>query len=41
MDMRRRSVLGIGVVGGLALAAAAHATETPVSSFELEGEAGK
>ena len=41
MDMRRRSVLGIGVVGGLALAAAAQAAEAPVSAFELEGEAGR
>ncbi len=41
MDMRRRSVLGLGVVGGLALAAAAHAAETPAGAFELEGDAGR
>lgn len=41
MDMRRRSVIGLGVVAGVAVAAVARAAEPQGGAFELEGEAGR
>jgi D-alanyl-D-alanine carboxypeptidase len=41
MNMRRRTVIGLGVAAGVAVAASAHAAEAPAGVLELEGEAGR
>ena len=40
MDMRRRTVIGLGVAAGVAVAASARAAESP-GVLELEGETGR
>ena len=41
MDMRRRTVIGLGLAGGLAVAGSRQAAAAPAGSFELEGDAGQ